>query len=272
MTQASTLQAFLQVLADHALLGRLFFASMEMAVLAGIVWLIIRIRRRMSPRLCSILWLLVMAKAFVALAIGAPLAIIRISPPEPEPIAVAYEPTFNYEHTVTSFEPEAVLPLVTVEPGPMEPAPPAGWSFSWKWSAAETISGAWIIGAILVGLYAALNRVRLHRLVSRAMPAPAGIIERYNAAVGRSHGGRQGNGRNRRNWPATASWSAQNPKRRTMQASCTRYWRKSMADARAWPWAGCSPLGHRLAAVSPRSSATRSNGLPASASPLRSAS
>ncbi len=183
MTQASLLHAFLSVLADHALLGRLFFASVEMGVLAGIVWLIIRIRRRASPRLCSILWLLVMAKALVALAIGAPLAIIQIRPPEPEPVPVAYEPRFDYEDTVTSFEPEAVLPLVAVEPGPMEAAPPAGWSFSWKRSAAETVSGTWIIGAILVGLYAMLNRVRLHRLVSRAMPPPTGIAERYSAAV-----------------------------------------------------------------------------------------
>jgi beta-lactamase regulating signal transducer with metallopeptidase domain len=183
MTEASPLHAFLSVLADHALLGRLFFASVEMAVLAGIVWLIIRIRRRASPRLCSILWLLVMAKALVALAIGAPLAIIRIHPPEPAPFAHTYEPNFDYEEPVPSLEPETALPLVTIEPGPTEAARPARWSFSWKWSAAETISGAWIIGAILVGLYAALNRVRLHRLVSRAMPAPAGIIERYGAAV-----------------------------------------------------------------------------------------
>jgi beta-lactamase regulating signal transducer with metallopeptidase domain len=180
MIPISSGHGFLSLLSEEPLLARLFFGSIEMGAIALVVWALTHVKQLQSARLMSLLWLLVLAKPLAALIIGAPLAIIQIRPPQAEPVARTYEPSFDYEDTVPSLEPEAVLPLAPAEPGATGTAPPGGWSFSWKWSAAETIAGAWIIGAILVGLYGVLDRLRVHRLVSRARPAPDHLAARYS--------------------------------------------------------------------------------------------
>jgi beta-lactamase regulating signal transducer with metallopeptidase domain/protocatechuate 3,4-dioxygenase beta subunit len=86
ISTSNALGAFLAIVAGHPLLERLFFASIELALLAVLVDAAIRVGRIRSARLASVLWLLVLAKPLVSLAIGSPVPLVRMHVPE---IAVA---------------------------------------------------------------------------------------------------------------------------------------------------------------------------------------
>jgi len=180
MNPTDSLYTVLSPLSDAPLVARLFFASVEMALLATLVWTVLRLGPVRSARLTSILWLLVLVKPLAALVVGAPLAIIRLQPPE-SPVAPAIEFVPEQLNAIPSFELDSVPPPITVDPGPVEAAAPARRSFSWKWSAMETIAGMWIIGAILVGLYAIMDRIRVYRLVARGAQAPSDVAAQYRA-------------------------------------------------------------------------------------------
>jgi hypothetical protein len=99
-------------LAENRLLERLFFASLELVVLVLVVLLLVRLARIRSPRLVHLLWLVVLIKPIVSLAVGSPVTIglLDTSPPQPDELVQS--------------------PVVTVEPS-REPAH-YGWA-----------SGAW---------------------------------------------------------------------------------------------------------------------------------
>src|SRR5580692_4577100 len=91
---APVLQRLLTPFAGHPLLERLFFGSLELAVLALLVLAAIRIGRIRSPRLTALLWLLVLGKPLVSLAIGSPFHLFRMEVPAavvaaPAPLAPA---------------------------------------------------------------------------------------------------------------------------------------------------------------------------------------
>lgn len=62
-----------QALSKNPLLERLFMASLEFAVLAGLVWGMGRLLLRRRPRIVALLWVVVMANAVLSLAFDAPL-------------------------------------------------------------------------------------------------------------------------------------------------------------------------------------------------------
>ena len=95
ISTTNALGAFLAVIAGHPLLERLFFASVELAVLAVVVYAAIRVGRIRSARLASILWLLVLAKPLVSLAIGSPIPLVRMHIPEVAVVVPALEPNRN---------------------------------------------------------------------------------------------------------------------------------------------------------------------------------
>ena len=68
---------------QHWLLERLFFASLEFAALAMIVWAAIHLLRLRQPRLIALLWLLVLAKPLASLAFGGFLPTLAFRPPPP---------------------------------------------------------------------------------------------------------------------------------------------------------------------------------------------
>ena len=78
---APVVQRVLTAFAGHPLLERLFFASLELAVLALLVFAAIRIGRIRSPRLAALLWLLVLGKPLVSLAVGSPFHLFRMEVP-----------------------------------------------------------------------------------------------------------------------------------------------------------------------------------------------
>ena len=64
--------------------ARLLEVSLEVAILAGAIWILIRTFRVRSARLCSLLWILVLAKGLLGLAVGAPFALADFHLAAPE--------------------------------------------------------------------------------------------------------------------------------------------------------------------------------------------
>jgi beta-lactamase regulating signal transducer with metallopeptidase domain/protocatechuate 3,4-dioxygenase beta subunit len=124
---ADALRGFLTVVSGHPLLERLFFASVEFALLAVLVFAVIRVGRIRSARLASLLWLLVLAKPIVSLAIGSPLPLVRMEVPYAA-VAVEVAPSTVAMSTVPPTTPERIEPPPPFE-RPMEadpqPSPPA---------------------------------------------------------------------------------------------------------------------------------------------------
>jgi beta-lactamase regulating signal transducer with metallopeptidase domain len=70
-----------QTLAENSLLQRLCFATLEFAVLALVLALALRWVRFSSQRLVACLWLIVLAKPLVTLAVGSPIVLLEIQAP-----------------------------------------------------------------------------------------------------------------------------------------------------------------------------------------------
>lgn len=79
------LNAVQQIAGMNVLVDRLFWASIEMVMLASVVWMSLRLFRGLSPRARALLWLLVIVKPLVALSVGAPVPIFRVSMEQPAP-------------------------------------------------------------------------------------------------------------------------------------------------------------------------------------------
>ena len=62
----------------HPLLLRLAIASVELAVLATVAWIALAMIRPRSPRLRSLIWLIVLAKPVLSLATGNPWSVVRL--------------------------------------------------------------------------------------------------------------------------------------------------------------------------------------------------
>jgi beta-lactamase regulating signal transducer with metallopeptidase domain len=85
------IDSFLRALAENAALARLALASLELAVLSLAVAGAIRLLRIRSMRAQSLLWLVVLAKPIVGLAVGAPAPLFRFAGPQ-EKFALASGP------------------------------------------------------------------------------------------------------------------------------------------------------------------------------------
>ena len=66
MSSMNVWQSFVSVVSNDLLLQRLCFASVEFAVLALVVWGIIRLSRIKSARLISLLWLVASTTKFAS--------------------------------------------------------------------------------------------------------------------------------------------------------------------------------------------------------------
>ena len=89
------LNAMSVFLSEHVLLRRLFFATLELAVLAPLVMVLIRVARIRSPRVIALLLLVVLIKPVVTLSVGSPLGIGLFEVPV---AAVAPDPAVEGSH------------------------------------------------------------------------------------------------------------------------------------------------------------------------------
>jgi beta-lactamase regulating signal transducer with metallopeptidase domain len=145
------------------ILERLIAVSVDLAVLAALTWGGIRLLRPRSPRLVALLWLVVMVRPLVGLAVGplVPLALPRISLAEPaEMVHTEREEVVTRsgreasEKVVLSGKPALVAPLAPIS------------------------AGLWVAGLAALALAAARDRLRLARLLRTAEPAPEPLRER----------------------------------------------------------------------------------------------
>src|SRR5680860_1089981 len=83
MSLLNSIQEVAKTIMANPLCGRLAEVSLELVIVAVAVWAFIRIFRIRSARVCSLLWVLVLAKAALGLAVGTPfnVADVPLAPP-----------------------------------------------------------------------------------------------------------------------------------------------------------------------------------------------
>ncbi|MFP5285159.1 MAG: M56 family metallopeptidase [Thermoanaerobaculia bacterium] len=151
---------------------RLLGASVDLAVLAVLVWGALRLLRPRSPRLAALLWLLVMVRPLVGLALG-PAVLLDLP-----------------EVRVGS-RGERVEARKEVHVGPAGSAAVQTFEIQPPRTLASTASRLWAAGLLALVLAAAVDRFRLRRLLRGAEPAPAALRHRL-AATGRRLGFERG--------------------------------------------------------------------------------
>jgi len=197
MNPLNILAGQLVVIDAEPLLQRLLFASVEAAALALAVAVLIRLARFRSPRLTCLLWLVVLLKPLVSLAVGSPLPILRLekpvsltglplwSPPtdlpdeysDPAfaalPMAVAAEGRVSEDTGAFAARPQAPVsieeapePLLTAETVP------------------TAIAAVWLAGLVVFLAVHLHARLRLHRIIRASRPASPGLASRYRELAG----------------------------------------------------------------------------------------
>ena len=147
---------------------RLLGASVDLAVLAVLVWGALRLLRPRSPRLAALLWLLVMVRPLVGLALG---PAILLDLPEVR----------------VGSEDQRVEARKEVHVGPAGKAAVETFEILQPRTLASTAGRLWAAGLLALVLAAAVDRLRLRRLLRGAEPAPAALRQRL-AATGRRLG------------------------------------------------------------------------------------
>ncbi len=186
------INAWLWYLGGNVVVERLFWASLEMAVLALAVGMVIALARPASPRVRALLWLLVLAKPLAALTLG-PLY----------PVLIVEEPQVAYLTVDPAPWDDGNTRLLTSPAAPPRPAPAAvpadtaarPWWEAWADAARRADprrAGAalWGLLAGLMALHRALDAVRLRRLVRRGA-APSAACAALYAEAARELGVRQ---------------------------------------------------------------------------------
>ncbi len=153
--------------------GRLFAASLELAVLAAIVALGIRLMRLRSPRTIALLWLLVMAKPLVSLFVGPLVPVLAWAPAA----GLRVEEERERRASTAGGPEEAVVTNRTVW---RSPAAPALLRAAGPW-----LKGTWITGALVVLLFGIWDRRRLGLIIARATPASPALRSRLASLAAR---------------------------------------------------------------------------------------
>lgn len=177
--------AWLWYLGGNVVVERLFWASLEMAVLALAVGMVIAFSRPASPRVRALLWLLVLAKPLAALALGPLYPVLIVEEPQVAHLTVDPAPWDDGNRQ-----------LLTAPAAPPRPAPAAAradtvarpWGAVWVDAARRADprrAGAalWGLLAGLMVLHRALDAVRLRRLVRRGAAPSAACAALYAEAA-----------------------------------------------------------------------------------------
>jgi beta-lactamase regulating signal transducer with metallopeptidase domain len=151
--------------------GRLLAASVELAALATVVGLGVRLLRIRTPRIVALLWLVVMIKPLVSLFAG------PLVPDLTVPI-LSVSPVERNELDVEA--PAGVFSRISTQ------APPAlaklGSGVSLR-HVPEALFLAWIAGAATFAALAVRDRLRLREILKAARPAPPALCARLEAAA-----------------------------------------------------------------------------------------
>lgn len=190
MNAMDAARSILLAVADEPLLARLFLASVEMAVLAALVWLAIRARVIRPARWQSFLWLIVLVKPFMVVAMGALVPIVHLdvaAPPTmatPAPVPLPAEASVETRAVESTLVPHSASPAEIPQSEPSVPATPIARQ---PWDLPTLLVRVWLLGIILLGAYAGIDRIRLWRLVAHAQPATSELASRYGSLAEALH-------------------------------------------------------------------------------------
>jgi beta-lactamase regulating signal transducer with metallopeptidase domain len=151
------------------LLERLVLASLELAFLAVVFRSAMCLLRIRSPRMQSLLWLLVLAKPIVTITFGAifPVATMSALPFTGSPQAVEYE---------FAVQGDGPLPLTGASSDGEQSRHLRGATLP---GAAGSLSALWLLGIAIGAALSVVGRVRVRRLLARARIADHDAIRLY---------------------------------------------------------------------------------------------
>ena len=176
MNAINELQTLWSFLSDEPLLRRLFLACVEMPVLAALVWLSIRTGFVKSPRWRALLWLIVLVKPLMVLAVGSFVPVVQIAATPQIDVSPRISaspiraPRSEMPQPGTAITKSSQSSDIVSEVSPPLPQP---------WLTQRNILIVWALGIALMVVYSILDRVRLYRLLSRATPISTDLTARY---------------------------------------------------------------------------------------------
>jgi len=191
-------------LAASPMLSRLLASSVELALLAILMGLLIPVARIRSPRVVCLLWLIVLIKPMLSLPAGSPLTVVRLEPAAADPLdsmTGSAEPFSTQGDTPPAewFAAPARCagtgPEALAAPPPSAPAstPPITIVTKDDPALAEheplpvvtVLPWLWLAGLLLMLIDYIAGRVCLRGILQTARPAPATLADRYRRIAAR---------------------------------------------------------------------------------------
>lgn len=184
---------------ESSLLARLAFATVDVLLVAALVWLVCAVARPRSARVRSLLWLLVPAKGLCSLLLGSPLvfglpqlgaesgARLRgLMGTDVEAAAAAVRPSTEW---VAEAPAALESPAPAIATPPFRPAAPAQRATVAPSGpeVGQVVLGLWALGALGFLALSARDRVRGARLVRRSTPGDSDwqrLAQRHAARFG----------------------------------------------------------------------------------------
>ena len=195
MNPLTILAKLADLIGAEPLLQRLLLASLEAAVLAVVVALLVRLSRLRSARVISLLWMIVLLKPVVSLTLGSLVPVVHLqaaigATDEPPEVAggITPAPPAGAEHSYGPFGgivgPEADLAAAgIVQQAPMPttlPEPAVEPAFA-EVSAGQVLVVVWLAGVVAALGYHFWSRLRLRSVIRRSRPASEPVADRYRA-------------------------------------------------------------------------------------------
>lgn len=192
------LQNAARIAAENPVLARLTLVSIELGLLAVGVALLIRLLRVRAPRLRALLWLLVLAKPILGLAIGTPMPLIHFQQPAVDEAVSSDVATGSAElDTLIARQLEADRERLTARPaGAILSASSEEASANKDRSLLQAATSnrtrqSLPIGSLLIGLWLAgvigfvgltiHDRIRIRKLRFSASAPPDGLLQRFHS-------------------------------------------------------------------------------------------
>ncbi|MHC4405871.1 MAG: M56 family metallopeptidase, partial [Planctomycetota bacterium] len=215
MNASDAYRTLVSLATENWLIERLFFASLEFAVLAVFLGSLIFLLRLKSARLTSFLWLLVLAKPLVSLTVGSPIPVVPLFVPSSRAASAAHDivppaetvgltdeqvlPGEPVGIRLTQLAPEVSYratetwenaPEQSLVDGPAPVASQPGTSQLPEIHAGQVMVGVWLVGFIYFAVGELLSHIRARRLVASSTPPNLKLSNQF-AELTKQLGGRR---------------------------------------------------------------------------------
>jgi len=210
MNASDAYQTLVSITSENWLIERLFFASLEFAALALFLGSLVFFLRLRSARLISLLWLLVLTKPLVSLAIGSPVPVVQLlAPPSRELSTMPVETVdltnqrvpqktpveIRFAHTPFDTHDRTTETREEAREQSSEEGSASITSQLWPFRlpeirAAHLIVAIWLAGIAYFAIVELLRQFRTRRLVASSLP-PSAELSTHLARLARQISGRR---------------------------------------------------------------------------------